>query len=353
METLPPTVTRPYPLPAPPPGYAYVDAPTAVEAGPGPLVMVETSDAFDRYTYRLREVLATARTAFQHVVIAETYNYGRALFLDGNLQSASHDEALYHELLVQPAMLAHPEPRDVLVLGGGEGAALREVVAHGSVQSVTMVDIDRELVELCREHLTTWHRGAFADPRVRMVFGDGRTFVTTDDGRYDVIVVDLVDTIDRGPAEGLYTRQFYEAVRARLRPGGIVALQGLEFSFVDDHEHVALLRTLRTAFAEVHSYHAHIPSFLAGWGFIVASDWFVPGEWDVQRIDRTIEERLGTWLDHLDGTFLNACFAACKETQRALDRPGPMLEDGVTFVPPPDLEEIAPEAGPYPVVPRR
>jgi spermidine synthase len=346
-------VARPYPLPPLPPDQYYVEPLTAEDAGLGALEMVEVSDPFDRYTYRLKSVIASARTAVQNVVIGETFNYGRALFLDGNIQSTQDDEALYHELLVQPAMLRHPAPLDVLVLGGGEGAVLREVVAHASVRSVTMVDIDPELVELAREHLVAWHRGAFEDPRVRLIYGDAREFLAAADALYDVIIVDLVDTIDRGPAHGCYTRQFYELLRNRLRPDGIAAIQGLEFSFVDDKEHVALVRTLRTVFGEVHSYRAHIPSFLGGWGFVVASDWFRPDEWSADAVDRALEQRLGTWVDHLNGAFLKACFAPCKETLLALGRPGPILEDGVPFIPPPDVEEIVPRRDAFPIVAAR
>jgi spermidine synthase len=342
--------TRPYPLPALPPNHYYVERETPDNTAVSPL-FVEELDPFDSYKYRLKRLVHSGPTALQHVLIGETYNYGMALFLDSVLQSSEDDEALYHELLVQPAMLRHAEPRDVLILGGGEGAVLREVLIHRSVRAVTMVDIDRDLVELCRTHLLQWHRGAFDDPRVRMVFQDGRDFVARDDGSYDVIIVDLIDAIEDGIAEALYTRQFYELLRRRLRPGGIVAIQGLEFSFVDDKPHAAVARTLRTVFAEVYSYRATIPSFLSAWGFFIASDWVRPSEWSAADIDRTIEMRLGQWLDHLDGAFLQACFVHCKETQFALAQPGPILEDGVRFVPPPDIEEIEPIPVSFPYLP--
>lgn len=346
-----PIATPGYTLPEPPPGLYYVAPPTLAEVGPGSLLTVEESDPFDCYTYRLRAVLHQGRTAFQSVLIADTINYGLALFLDGVIQSSADDEALYHELLVQPAMLRHPEPRDVLILGGGEGAALREVVAHRSVRSVTMVDIDRELVELCRTHLAAFHRGAFDDPRVRLIHADGRGFLEQDDAFYDVVILNLVDLLDSDLADALYTQQFYRLLRRRLRPGAIVAVQGLEFSCIDDKPHAALARTLRTVFAEVHSYQALIPSFLAGWGFLLASDWARPQDWTPAEIDRVIEQRLGTWLDHLNGEFLRGCFAHCQETLFALAQPGPILEDGVPFVAPPHLEEIAPTLMQFPVLP--
>ena len=351
MESSPsPPITRPYPLPPLPPDHFYVE-PQTLPASAGSLLLVEESDPFDRYAYRLKSVLHCGRTTFQEVLIADTYNYGRALFLDGVIQSSQDDEALYHELLVQPALLRHPEPRDVLILGGGEGATLREVLVHGAVRSCTMVDIDRELVELSRTHLQAWHRGAFEDPRVRLVAADGRAFIERDTAFYDVVIVDLVDMLERGLAQPLYTRQFYELLKARLRPGAIVAVQGLEFSFLDDKGHAALVRTLRRVFSEVYSYRELIPSFLAGWGFIAASDWFRPQDWPAADIDRAIAARLGTgWLDHLDGAFLHACFTLCKETRFMLAQAGPILEDSIPFVPPPDIEEAEPPMVQFPIL---
>ena len=338
-----PILPRPYPLPALPPDRFYVEPYTPQEAGFGQLVLVEDSDPFDLYTYRCKAIQYAGKTAFQTVQIGDTYNYGRVLMLDGAIQSSADDEALYHELLVQPAMLRSPEPRDVLIIGGGEGASLREVLAHGAVRSATMVDIDPEVVALCREHLPTWHQGAFQDPRARLVHADGRAFVEGESQRYDVVIVDVVDMLENGPAEKLYTRQFYELLRKRLKPDGIVAVQALEFSFADDRPHAALARTLRTVFPEVHSYRALIPSFLGSWGFLIASDWLRPAEMRSEDLDRAIESRLGNvWMDHLTGDYLKSCFVMDKETSFLLSLPGPILEDGVPFVLPPDVEDVEP-----------
>ena len=352
MRPVPPVVApRPYPLPPLGPNECYEDSPDPALAENAP-VFIEQSDPFDAYTFKLSKVVYSGATAFQDVLIADTFNYGRALFLDGSIQSSLDDEPLYHEMLVQPAMLRHRDPKDVLIIGGGEGATLREVLVHRSVKSATMVDLDPEVVELCREHLVAWHRGAFEDPRVRLVFDDGRRFVENDDGRYDVVVVDVVDMLDNGPAQSLYTRQFYERLKGRLREGAIVVVQGLEFSFLDDKPHAALARTLRTVFSEVHSYRVPVPSFLSSWGFLVASDGFRPEEWSPADIDRTAERRLGLdWLDHLTGEYLRSVFCLCKETRYLLSQGGPILEDGVPFVPPPNIEDIEPPRARFPILP--
>jgi spermidine synthase len=344
-------VFRSYPLPELRPGEFYVEPIDPASVG-APIYCVE-NDPFDYFAFHVKSLLYTGQTAVQKVVIAESYNYGRILFLDGFVQSAAEDEALYHEMLVQPAMLLHPNPHDVLIIGGGEGATLREVLAHRTVRSATMVDIDREVVELCREFLPTWHRGAFEDPRARLIFADGRAFVEGSDDLFDVVIIDVVDMLENGPALALYTRQFYEILRKRLRPGGIVMVQGLEFSFSDYKQHVALSRTLRAVFAEVHSMRVAVPSFLGSWGIIMASDWVTPKNFRPETIDLMIEQRLGNyWIDHLSGEFLLASFTHCKETRYLLSQSGPVLEDGVPFVEPPDVEEIEPARTALPALDR-
>ena len=333
---------RDYDLPELRPGEFYVEPLTPEQLGDPPLWCIENTDPFDLYTYRVTKILAARKTPFQNVVIGESCNYGRILFMDGAVQSAEDDEALYHEMLVQPAMLVHEDPRDVLIIGGGEGATLREVLAHRSVRTATMVDLDRDAVELFREHLGRWHQGAFDDPRARVLHDDGRSFVERTDARYDVVIIDVVDSFEGGPAERLYTREFYEALRLRLRPGGIVMVQALELSALDYKEHAALTRTLRHVFREVHSYKVGIPSFLCSWGFLMASDWAHPADWRAETLDRLIERRLGSlWLEHLTGDFLKASFVHDKETRYLLGLPGPILEDEHPFVAPPDIDDVA------------
>lgn len=296
-------------------------------------------DPFDSYSFRISEIVYSGKTKYQDVLIADTYNWGWILVLDGAIQSAEDDEALYHEMLVQPAMLRHPDPQHVLIIGGGEGATLREVLVHGCVKTATMVDLDEQVVNLCRQHLTGWHRGVFADKRTKLVYQDGRKFVENGKQKYDIVIIDIVDMLDNGPAQSLYTKQFYQLLRNRLKPGAIVAIQGLEFSFLDNKPHAALYRTLRSVFSEVHSYRVDIPSFLSSWGFMIASDWFSPAEWSAAEIDETIQKRFGDrWLRHVNGEFLKSRFSLCKETKRLLSKKGAILEDGIPLILPPDEE---------------
>jgi spermidine synthase len=184
------------------------------------------------------------------------------------------------------------------------------------------------------------------------VFEDGRKFVENNDTRYDVVIVDVVDMLDNGPAQALYTRQFYHSIKSRLRDNGILAVQALELDPLTYEPHATLGRTVRTAFPEVHSYRAHIPSFLGSWGFLIASDWLSPQDWSAERVDEAIQQRLGhRWLQHLSGRFLMACFGLCQKTERLLQLPGPIIEDGAEFVLPPEIVETTREFGSFPALP--
>ena len=344
-------IARPYPLAELRPGEFYVEPINPATVAGQSIYCIEIDDPFDYFAFRAKSIVCSAKTAFQHVVIADTYNYGRALFMDGKIQSSFDDEALYHEMLVQPAMLIHPNPRTVLIIGGGEGATLREVLAHNQVRMVTMVDIDQQAVELCRQFLPSWSRGAFEDSRARIVYTDGRKFVEESDDMYDVVIIDVVDMLADGPAFDLYTRQFYEHLRKRLRPEAIVMVQGLGFSFSDLKQHLALVRTLRTLFSEVHSARVAVPSFLGTWGIIMASDWATPANMSATTIDHLIEQRLGhDWMDHLNGEFLISSYSHCKETRYLLAQPGPILEEGVRYIPQPDVEDIDPTRAKLPAL---
>ena len=164
-------------------------------------------------TERIRKVYYSGRTEYQDVVVQDGAAFGMSLVLDGKTQSTEVDEFAYHEGLVHPAMISHPEPRSVFVAGGGEGATLREALRHTTVERVVMVDIDQQVVELCRTHLPKHHAGSFDDPRVELVYADALDYLEETGERFDVVIIDVPDPLEVGPAVMLYTREFYEMVR--------------------------------------------------------------------------------------------------------------------------------------------
>jgi spermidine synthase len=289
--------------------------------------MAEQADGNELIMFAVDKTIAKARTAMQDVEIVETPSYGRMLILDGLIQSAEDDEHVYHEALVHPGLIAHDGPGEVLIIGGGEGATLREVLRHQSVERATMVDIDGQLIELCKEHLDDWHRGSFDDPRAEVIIGDGRGFLETTDRTFDVVICDITDFLDHGPALRLYTKQFYELIGRRLNPGGVLIVQALETSSMDHEEHTMLVRTIGEAFPVVRSYLAFVPSFLYSWGFITASTSVDPAALTEEEVDARLARRLTSELRSYDGTTHRGYFSLPKDFRALLAEPGPILDD--------------------------
>jgi spermidine synthase len=241
-----------------------------VTAWPAGDWLVDQDSPVDLMALKREKVLARGKTAFQYYEIFENSQWGRTLMLDDRLQSAELDEFVYHEALVHPALVAHPDPRRVLILGGGEGATLREVLRHPPVSQAVMVDLDGELVEVCRRWLPSFHQGAFDDSRVLLVHADGRAWLAEQpDGSFEVIIVDLPEPLEVGPASLLFTREMYEIVRRKLAPGGLMSVQSGSGS-IFGHLMADINRTLRAVFRRVSAYTAFVTSFMDLYGFHVA-----------------------------------------------------------------------------------
>src|SRR5207245_6208954 len=176
--------------------------------------------------HAIARTIVETQTKFQHVEILQTAAYGKTLVLDGRIQSSQQYEFSHDEALVPPGLLAvEGPPRTALVIGGGEGATLREFLRYPSLTRAVMVDIDDEVVELCRRHLPEMHQGAFDDPRTELRHEDARAYLERTSDRFDLIVSDLVEPLEEGPACLLYSREFYKVVYDRLTPGGVLTMQ--------------------------------------------------------------------------------------------------------------------------------
>ena len=268
----------------------------------------------------LRKVLYTGRTRYQHVQVLETGPYGRTLVLDGKTQSSEADEWVYHEALVQPAMAAHSDPRRVFIAGGGEGATAREVLRSRDVTEVVMVDLDREVVEVCREHLPNHHQGAFDDPRLTLLHEDALAYLEREAQGFDVIIIDVPDPLESGPAYLLFTQEFYRLVQSRLNPGGLMAAQAGPAGPINVTEtFTAVHRTVGSVFDRAHPYRAYMPSFGTIWGFVIGTMPNVPDllTLDADQIDERIQARLASPLRYYDGLAHGGLFALPKYIRRA------------------------------------
>ena len=247
---------------------------------------IEALSPEEGHLHGIRRVLFSTQTPFQSLDIMELGSYGKALVLDGKVQSSLLDEFIYHETLVHPAMLVHPAPKQVFIVGGGEGATLREVLRHPTVERALMVDIDEEVVTRCKEFLPEWHKGSFDDPRAEVRFLDARQYLEETKERFDVIIIDISEPVEEGPAYLLFTKEFYQIVYRCLTDRGIIALQAGPVSLSDLSCFTAIHQTLLTVFPVVAPYWASIPSFALPWGFSVASKRPDPRDLGPEAVDQ-------------------------------------------------------------------
>ncbi len=250
---------------------------------------------------KVRQVYYSGQTAYQKVEVLDSELFGRSLILDGKTQSTERDEHIYHETLVHPAMFCNPDAKQVFIGGGGEGGTLREVLAHKSVERATMIDLDPEVVALCREHLPNHHKGSFDDPRTNLIHEDARGYLENTPDFYDVIILDLVDPLEGGTAALLYTQEFYAIAKARLNPGGVLVTQSGPAGLLNYTEcFTTIFNTLDTLFAHTTAVQVHIPAFQTLWGFTIASDTPFPGNSE-DEVDAQIASRLVNPLKYYDG----------------------------------------------------
>jgi spermidine synthase len=201
------------------------------------------------------------KTPFQHLVVFNNRTLGRVLALDGVIQTTQADEFIYHEMMAHVPILAHGNVRRVLIIGGGDGGLLREVLRHRGIERVVQVEIDKSVIDLCRRYLPAHSQGAFDDPRTEIVIDDGMHFLEHTDERFDVILTDSTDP--KGPAAVLFSRSYYTACKSCLSAGGILVTQnGVAFLQLD--EVCASAGHFRALFRDWHFYSAAVPSYTGG-----------------------------------------------------------------------------------------
>lgn len=269
----------------------------------------------------VHRVIYSGQTAYQKVEVLETGPWGRSLVLDGRTQSSEADEWVYHEALVQPVMVAHPNPRRVFIAGGGEGATAREVLRHRSVIECVMVDLDEEVVKLCKEHLTGHHRGAFDDPRLTLLHEDALAYLERETEPFDVVIIDVPDPLESGPAYLLFTQEFYRLVGSRLAPGGLMVAQAGPAGPTNvDETLTAIHHTVASVYQAAQPYRIYMPSFGTAWGFVAG----VPaGSQDVAAMSAAeIDARLAARVEgdsrYYDGIAHLGIFSLPKYAREAL-----------------------------------
>ena len=234
---------------------------------------------------------------------------GTCLVLDNKIQSSEKDEFIYHEALVQPAMTTHPKPETVFIAGGGEGATLREVLRHKTVKKAVMVDIDDQVTALSKQYLPGHSHGAFEDKRTELHHADARAFLEKTKDKYDVIIIDLPDPIEEGPASLLFTQEFYRLAREKLAKDGLMAVQAGSATPTELLNFTAVNNTLRSVFPSVAPYATYMQCFGGPWGFCIASQQYDPARLAPKEIDARIKAKKLTGLRFYDGVTHRGMFS--------------------------------------------
>jgi spermidine synthase len=279
----------------------------------------EPTTAVEGHMHAIRRTIVEAQTKFQHVEIMETPAYGKVLVLDGRIQSSQAEDFIYHEALVHPGMLASERPPQTgLVIGGGEGATLREILRYPSIRRAVMVDIDDQVVDLCKKYLPEMHQGAFEDTRSELRHEDARAYLEKTSERFDFITIDLVEPLEEGPACLLFTKEFYTLVRDRLTAGGAMTLQAGMTKLGELDFFTSIHRTLREVFPVVAAYQTFISCFGTPWGFITATKKVDPMQQDAAAIDRLIADRVKGAMGYWDGQTHQHAFHLPKHIRAAI-----------------------------------
>lgn len=211
---------------------------------------------------RIRATLFSGKSEFQEVMVLDSFEFGRMLVLDGVFQTSVFDEFIYHEMIAHVPLHIHPNPRKVLVIGGGDGGCVREVVKHPDVKSVEMVEIDGLVVEVSKKYLPEISSAMIENnPKLQVKIGDGIGHMKNAENEYDVIIVDCSDPI--GPGEGLFTYSFYQNVYKALKPDGLF-VQQTESPFYHQSLIVKLHKDIRSLFPITELYLAQIPLYPGG-----------------------------------------------------------------------------------------
>jgi len=259
-----------------------------------------------RQSLQITSILHESKTRFQDVMVFENPRFGRVLTLDGVVQTTERDEFTYHEMMAHVPILAHGDVRRVAIIGGGDGGTLEEVLKHAGIERAVMIEIDGEVVEICRQYLPDIAGDAFDDPRAELIIDDGVKFMRESDEIFDVIIIDSTDPM--GPSMPLFGSEFYGDCGRHLSENGIIVTQS-GVTFMQGDEARNTYARMKPIFADAALYVTQVPTYGAGymtlgWGCRSMAPRQTPAE--------TIEQRFaaaGLQTRYYSPAIHQACFA--------------------------------------------
>ena len=211
--------------------------------------------------------LYRGQTKFQSMEIFQNKTFGTLLFLDGKIQISEGDENRYHQYLVSAPVLAHKNPKSVLIIGGGDCFAIEEAVKFKGLERIVMVEIDKGVVDFCRKHYPAI-RKCLQDKRVEIYYEDARAWMQRESQSFDVLVVDLTEP--HGPSKMLYTKEYYQLCKKRLTPGGLLSIHTDNY-YLFPESFATIRKTLGSVFKHVATARVDMPCFGMGWTYRIAS----------------------------------------------------------------------------------
>lgn len=273
---------------------------------------------------KIDKILFNGQSEYQKMLVINNKKFGNVLILDGFFQVSELDEYLYHEPLVQPAMFSHPNPRNVLIIGGGDGGALEEVLKHKTVEKAVMVELDGDVIEVSKKYLKSICGNAFSDRRTEIIVGDGRKFVEKTKEKFDVIIIDLTDPF--GPSKMLYTKEFYRAVSKASTSNGVVALH-TESPLLAPKAFNVIIKTLKSVFKHVNVHLGFVNTYATTWSFANASnstDVKALNPYDMKKI---CKERGVTGLKYYAPEFYPNAFEMTNQMKQLLEKDAKISTD--------------------------
>jgi len=236
-------------------------------------------------SFKVEKTLFSDRSKYQKIDVVKTHGHGVMLINDGAIMFSERDEFVYHEMMAHVPLYVHPLPERVLVIGGGDGGTVREVLKHPSISRVVLVEIDEMVVSACRKYLPSVSC-AMDDPRLEILIEDGAIYIDDTNETFDVVMVDSTDPV--GPATSLFNKDFYQKVSDILTPDGIMVTQA-ESPFYDDDLQMAMLENQRPFFKKLHIYLFPFLTYPGGlWSFGYASKGLCPlADFDTERVEKS------------------------------------------------------------------
>jgi spermidine synthase len=302
---------------------ALAATPTADAAGAQRDALIfDWLNAHAGYGYTANKQLAALQTRYQRAEVYDTHQFGKLLRLDGRLMTSEGEEFFYHEAMTHPALLTHPNPQSVLVIGGGDGGSSEEIFKHPSVRRIVLAELDPAVIDIARQHLREIHKGALDDPRLEIRIGDGFEFARTCEEKFDLVVLDLTDPDT--PAFRLYSEEFFRLCRRLLNPGGLMTMHlgSPVYQAATVRKNAAALRRV---FRQVHPLSLFIPLYGSLWCLAIAGDSANPRALSAETIAQRLRERRIGSLRFYNAELHPALFALPTFVRELTDAGAPVV----------------------------